>query len=328
MGFDELGKVNGYWLGGPATFSSGGIDPEPDAGDEVADPTVYRRALREGGELSVTEAGVVMIDFTGLDRVPTQAQLDKAPFDNPKYKASSIVGPRRVELLNAHQLCLISAIGFRGDEDDLWYQEPRPVSIPTLIQVSHGHRWRRVGVMGSKDYDAFLERKSRMFRTPVTVLDAAVDSFERLLTVERAARACHGLLHALDHYSHWRVDQALIMAWTTCEVMLDSMWEAHFTMAATRAGHKLNSPRRAKLKGQEFTSSIVLESLALAGLVGQELYDQLTRARAARNKWAHALDPVTPSAASDAILSGLHLVENVTGVDLDVPVIHSAPTLL
>jgi hypothetical protein len=126
MGTDDVERVNGYWLGGPTRFQFSG--PELSPGDSHSDRTVYRHALSTGGELWVTETGLVFMDFSGLDRILTQSEFNDGPFDdNRKYKAASIT-TRRVEFLNAHQLCLLSAIGYQGDEDDLWFQEPRPVS--------------------------------------------------------------------------------------------------------------------------------------------------------------------------------------------------------
>jgi hypothetical protein len=77
----------------------------------------------------------------------------------------------------------------------------------------------------------------------------------------------------------------------------------------------------------EFTSSIVSENLALVGIIGQELYDEIALARAARNRWAHGLEPVIERPAASAFFAGQTLVGLLTGCQLGVPIGLGAPRL-
>lgn len=74
--------------------------------------TAYRHPFRRGGEAVVTVTGAVLFDFGGLEPDdPTVKELAATLFSEwPRKAAASVVAPRRVELLNAHQLCLLDAI--------------------------------------------------------------------------------------------------------------------------------------------------------------------------------------------------------------------------
>jgi hypothetical protein len=103
---------------------------------------------------------------------------------------------------------------------------------------------------------------------PAKTIERSFATFEQILEVAIAPRACHCLLHAADHYRHWRFDQALTLAWAAVEALLADMWARHIEDTAVATGHVLSARRRRRLTGREFTSSVVSESLALAGLRG------------------------------------------------------------
>lgn len=332
MNLDKLLDVSGYWLGPPVWFGSARSEPLALPGIPGQHLCAYRRILENGVEVVVTQAGLVLMNFAQLPpEDPTSRQVAGAPFaDDPHLVAASLAAPRRVEILNAHQLCLLSAIGTRESEEDIWSPEPRPVSVPTLWT---GVTEDPVTIPSTevRAYFAFLTETSTVLRTmftfPPEVLDRSFTTFEGLLAVPIATRVCHGLLHAADHYRHWRFDQALILAWSGVEELLNIAWENHFTASAAAHGHKLNKERRDLLTGRDFSNAVVLESLALAGVLDPELYADLSQVRRARNRWAHGLDPVTANAASTAIGVGLQVLDLVTGVQLDVPFGLPSPNL-
>jgi hypothetical protein len=263
------------------------------------------------------------LDFDGLEPGdPTATQLAAAPFpDSPRTAAASVVAPRRVELLNAHQLCLLDAIGVRESDEDVWSPDPRPVSVPSMWT---GWSAERIGTSTHEfaAYVEFLHDTTPVLRTaftfPPEVLDRSFTTFEQILRVAVAPRACHCLLHAADQYRRWQFDQALMLAWAAVEALLAQLWIGHAEAAAQTAGHPLSADRRRKLEGREFTSSVISESLALGGIIDQALYNQIARVRAARNRWAHGLDPVTEPPAASAFFAGQTLVKLVTGCQLNV----------
>jgi hypothetical protein len=332
MAFDDLRSVSGYWLGPPVWFESPRPEPLAIPGLPEQSLTVYRRLLDRGGEAVVSTAGVVLFDFAGLEPDdPTAKELATSPFpDSPRTAAASVVAPRRVELLNAHQLCLLDAIGVLESDEDVWSPDPRPVGVRTLWT---GLSVEQVTIPNDEltTYLAFLRDTPPTLRRAFTfrgdTIDRSFTTYEQVLAVPVAPRACHCLLHAADHYHHWRFDQALMLAWAAAEALLAELWARYAEDAAQAAGHTLNSNRRRKLTGREFTSSVVSENLALAGIIDQELYDEIARVRAARNRWAHGLDPVTEQPAASAFFAGQTLVGLLTGCQLNVGIGLAAPNM-
>jgi hypothetical protein len=133
MASNDLDSVSGYWLG-PHSFGSPSSELLASSRMPWQGPTAHRHPLGRGGEAVVSETGVVLLDFSGLEPSdPTAKDLAAAPFsDWPRKAAASVVAPRRVELLNAHQLCLLDAISQLYSGGEGWSPNPRPVSVLTL----------------------------------------------------------------------------------------------------------------------------------------------------------------------------------------------------
>jgi hypothetical protein len=254
MAFGDLRSVSGYWLGPPVWFESPRPEPLAIPGLPEQSPTIYRRLLDRGGEAVVSTAGVVLFDFAGLEPDdPTAKELATSPFpDSPRTAAASVVAPRRVELLNAHQFCLLDAIGVLESDEDVWSPDPRPVGVRTLWT---GLSVEQITIPNNEltTYLAFLRDTPPTLRRAFTfrgdTLDRSFTTYEQVLAVPVAPRACHCLLHAADHYHHWRFDQALMLAWAAAEALLAELWAHYAEDAAQAAGHTLNSDRRRKLTG-------------------------------------------------------------------------------
>ncbi len=322
--------MSGYWLGPPCWFGSANPGGVEILGLPRDMRSVSRRTLRSGGDAAVTSNGVVLIDFTGLDGPePTQGEIDQSPFgDDKTMGAASVLAQRRVEKLNAHQLCLLTAIGTRESEDDFWSPQPRPVEVETLVHAQDDGTltappeiWRDVLEFATPTTNSIFQRS--LFNVPLDKVDRSFDMFEQLLGGPPvAARAGHLVLLAADHYRRWRFDQALMAAWTAAEALLAVLWERYVDDSAAspaRTGYVLNKKRRDRLHGADFTTSIVAEVLSLVGVIDQELFDQLSHARSARNRWVHGLAPVAHDAASSGVCSAERLLEMTTGVHLAAP---------
>jgi hypothetical protein len=332
--FGTIHSVSGYWLGPPVWFGS--PRPEPLSVPGLPDEALfaYRRLLAGGGEAVVAAAGIVLVDFDGLEGSgPSDKDLNARPFaHSPASAMASVVAPRRAEILNAHQLCLLDAIGIRESDEDVWSPDPRPVSVPTMWS---GWSADQIGVQRNDELGAFLKFlhdttpiARQLFTFPPEVLDQSFTTFETLLgTPVAAIRACHCLLLAADHYRHWRFDQALTLAWAASEAVFTQLWMDHAAGAANAAGYPLNSERRGRLRGPEFTASVVIESLAIAGIIDRTLHKDLTAIRGTRNRWVHGLEPVPESAAASAFMTGQALVGLLTDCHMTVPLTLAAPRL-
>lgn len=334
--FGTIYSVSGYWMGPPIWFGS--AHPEKLMLPGLPQPeqlSAYRRTFAAGGGANATESGLVFIDFTGLEPSDfSDKDLGNAPFPSQSrtLAVASLLAPRHVEMLNAHQLCLLDAIGARESKDDFWSPDPRPVTVATLWS---GQSDDRVGVQHQEEvaaYLRFVQKTSTFSRQAFTfsaeTLDQSFTTFEKILAApEVVIRACHCLLLADDHYRHWRFDQSLMLSWAASEALFTQLWIDHASAAADAAGHALNAKRRTKLVGADFTASIILEVLAIAGVIDRDLYNKLSAACAMRNKWVHGLESVPDSVAAEAFFAGQELVRLLTECDLDVPVTLISPRL-
>lgn len=102
---------------------------------------------------------------------------------------------------------------------------------------------------------------------------------------------------------------ALVTVWPVCEALVNRIWRRYIDGQSTTAGKPLTNKRRAKLTGRDYTASIIVEILMLAGLIPPALFDSLEHARQARNNWLHALKPVNSKQASNAIHAAVSMLE-------------------
>lgn len=222
---ESMGSLCGYWLGRPCWFGS----PNPGAVEIWGVPRdmrwVFERSLCSGGQAVVSSNGVVLIDFAGLDGPdPGQHEIEQTPFaPDGTLGVASVHALRRVEKLNAHQLCLLTAIGTQVSDADFWPPDPRPVEVETVIHGRNDGTW---SVAASEVFRAILEFATptsnstfqrSLCNVPLDKVGRSFDMFEQLLGCPPVAtRAAHLVLLAADHYRRWRFDQALIAAWTRC----------------------------------------------------------------------------------------------------------------
>lgn len=319
----------GYWLGPPCWFGPPNPEPLGIPGLPAEVLSAYRRVLASGGDAVVSHNGVVLIDFQGLDVDPTPSELAVAPFgDDPQRGMASVLARRRVEMLNAHQTSLLTAIGTRESEEDVWAPHPRPVNVRSLIRARDSDQvtvpppiLRELIEFSTPSQFSNVQRS--LFRVTPEQTDQAFDMFERLISAPPVAiSAPHLLLHAAHRYTRWEFDQALIAAWAAAEALLAHLWLQHVEASSDeskRHGYRLNKDRRRRLSGDEFTASVVGEVLALAGTIDQALYEHLAVARSARNRWVHGLRTVPSSAVESAVAAGESLLQLVSGVEVTLP---------
>ena len=101
------------------------------------------------------------------------------------------------------------------------------------------------------------------------------------------------------------------ISWAIVEALIHKRWTSHIAGAPG-----MNSDRRQKLTGRDYTASVKIEMLALAGRLTSEEYANAEVVRKARNKWMHELRPVTSSTANYAAGLAARLYQN----DFSIPV--------
>jgi hypothetical protein len=130
------------------------------------------------------------------------------------------------------------------------------------------------------------------------------------------------LFNASRRYAHHDFNSALILAWTVVERLLNVLWDKLLEEKRTQKGKpeetQINSERRQKLKGRDFTASIISEILSLDGRIPFDMYSKLQSIRKARNDWLHFMRPVESDDAAQAVDSAGELL--TLAADLSLPI--------
>ena len=102
------------------------------------------------------------------------------------------------------------------------------------------------------------------------------------------------LLQAFNLHEGGHFETSQIVAWGITERCLNQLWSTHITASndafSTDSSRPfINSDRRGKLNGRDFSASVISEILSLAGVIDFDTYDKLNRARRDRNNWLHKM---------------------------------------
>ncbi len=92
-----------------------------------------------------------------------------------------------------------------------------------------------------------------------------------------AIKAADLLLHATWHYEAHRFDQALLGAFPAAGAVLRELWGRHVDqrdveIRGANGEYRLTAERRRRLVGSEFTVNVLLETMALSGLLDEVSY--------------------------------------------------------
>lgn len=146
------------------------------------------------------------------------------------------------------------------------------------------------------------------------------------------------LLYAFELHDSGKYEASHISAWTIAERCLNQIWrscldeaERQYSDSAGDPMEKfINSVRRQRLTGRDFTASIVSEILSLNGLLPFEQYKLMCDVRQKRNDWLHKLGTIDRSDSAKAINLARFMLQHSNVLDIDIPfhVIGSVPIAL
>jgi len=108
------------------------------------------------------------------------------------------------------------------------------------------------------------------------------------------------------------------LSWAVCEKTINHLW-GEFLLgkrAECEEVVRINKKRTKKLKGRDFTASIVSEILELSDVLKTQLFHRVDDARKKRNAWLHSLDVIDDRDAASAMRAATGLFELATGVAL------------
>lgn len=299
-------------------------------GDEVC-----RTTLPGPLEAQVLREGRFVFDFSAW---PPGRALEAGPDGVDRdFDAAARVILRRVELMNAHLVCLYTAIARRQQ-----YHVGKMVLAPRdLISMrsmdeeggSFGEGW--VGALSMSRYPTTYALPPMadwrvMARYPVVEIETVAESFRILSAVlqhpgEQTLPLVALLAHSCKAFEDHDYSLCLVTAWTIAERLLWARWEEYLRANRTRevngeAVAFVNRDRMKKLlDGRDFTASVVSEILSLMDLLPYSLYRDLASVRGRRNAFLHGLGQVARQDAECAVRVAEEMLRLVTGIDMLVP---------
>jgi hypothetical protein len=332
------------WVGATpawATYPPNEAEADIDIGglrDEV-----YRSILSSGIRVRVLREGIFIFDFSSWE---PGCPLPSEPF--PGFETLASVALRRAAFMNAHLACLYTAIarlqtqasipmvvtpsdliGLNSFEDSSPSLNPGGTSDFSLLAALYV--LARFPSTYSPDILSSSSLRRLRFRVYAVEIETLKESF-RLLDTIIARRDSEHLLDMVDLYLRgWRAYQdhnyslCLMTMWTITEQLIQELWKRYIGDNRERdlGGDVVNfitgSRQKILTDSRSFTASVISEILSFTGRIPFELYQELTKARKARNDWVHDLNPVSHEAASGAAKVAEQMLRLVEDIDLEVP---------
>lgn len=291
-------------------------------GDEMV-----RRDLM-GGLLPcrVDRDGLVMFEFSDVAPQATLAGGEIADDDTR----------RRIEIINAHQACLLTAML----DIERRAKALQVISTPHLLFRARGLNLNEANftfpnlgdgrnAISARTYVSWDRFSNNILIRPgspisLQIVELSLDLLDDVLAQPEPVTGLVDLLYrASVAFVDYNFSLSLIQAWAVCEALLQEIWGAYVKeqREQTVDGKTINvigSNSVKRLTDSSDTSiAVVMDLLALQGLLPRDLHGELSQARKARNKWIHRLTSVDPYDAIAARQAASHLLSEVHNIKLE-----------
>lgn len=285
------------------------------ATEDELNETVFSMNLPRGLIVRFSRLGIASL--TATNGFPVHARLGDGPLRNSDLEAAMLERGRQVHLLNAFALCVhsvitagphgyIDATAVTGDsaailQFDRDGQHLIKVS-GRLRLVARDRRNVRVAHMGGYPTNVMSESAELLYQA--LLLEPDVIPLLALLNEAAAALRLHNFA------------AATIFAWSVCERVQGIVWRRYYIDALGPGG--LTSKRREILDGRDYSASVIISILELAGVYTTDFARALDLARKKRNDWIHRGDEPTQEDAGSAVDCALIALRQAFDLDLTV----------
>ena len=317
--------------------------PEPELVRSLNPPVhhaiVLKKKLRCGIEAWVQRDGMFLFDFKEFAVAP-QVTIPgfRKPNPNGPYRSpeATLIAEQKAEryavlraqIMNVHQACLATSeqvvrrrSAMMGFPVTSWNtHKALTLNTPPAYQddIENLHAFGH-NVLNNKDR---VPRAGPLPRRVIeldvidhslSLLDSVLEKNEATL-VQLVEAAYMSACRSVEK----RFGEALVLAWGVCEQLVSHEWSKLIDAKHPSAVDRMPRDRRKKLEGREYTASVMVEMLELAGYVDHELYRKLEIARKARNKWAHEMRAPTELEVSVAISAVERMLGESKGLQLQL----------
>lgn len=230
----------------------------------------------------------------------------------------------RASIINVHQVCLTTSerllksrsaqMGFPIDAQDT--QKGRSFSEAANYGGGHGDIHSLTRNIANMIY---VNSPDRPYPRRIVELDVVKHSLQMLDEILQKddpsiLYMITSLHSAARSYTGRKYGESVVVAWSVCEQMISSAWNA--LLDDEQLSERMPSHRRRKLNGRDYTASVITEFLEIMNVIDYETYNQLNSVRKARNDWAHQLKEPKAQHVHVAIDAAQKLLSKFKGVDM------------
>lgn len=327
-------RLPAIWVGEmPASGLVIGLNPQ------VHHQVVMKQTLKAGIEVWVQRDGMFLFDFSRYSLAP-QVIIPgfRKPNANGPYRRPVATEEAerqaeehailRAQIMNVHQACLTTAerivmrrSAMMGFPITSWssHKALTLTTSPSYYDDTENLHALGQNTLNNKDHvkrDAPLGR--RTIELPVIAYSLTLLDDILLRNDAGVIQVVEGAYMSACRSRERRYGESLVLAWGVCEQAVSREWGKMINSAGEDQRGRMPKERRDKLKGRDYTASIMIESLELLGRISHDLYRSLEISRKARNKWMHEMRVPKESEVSVAIRAMEQLLLSAWNINLQL----------
>lgn len=323
----------GFYLWPPVWIGTPPPEQGPDLTATLINAEAFSGNFACGVRLKVSKQGLFVFDFAQWE--PGSTALTKNPLENWREKVFA-----RMRFFNFFLACLYTpGLRLQKTTSPKLFIDYTTYAAAREFALNRGHLqcdYRQAWVMREAE-DLHLKFKPVCMSVEINVVREAVAMCDAVNadSLRDVATLAELILHAFYLHESGKYEASHIAAWTISERCIHEQWKRHLAELDNRQTTSetkkfINSERKQKLTGRDFTASIVSEFLSLSGLLPFEKYQLVSRVRQKRNDWLHKLDTIDREAAAEAIVLAQFLLCQTGVFDVAIPfhVIEAIPLAL
>ncbi len=325
-------RIPAVWIGDP---------PDPESVRTLNPPihhaVVLKRKLNCGIEVRVKRDGTFLFDFTSWClapqivipgyRIPNPGHPYRVPSETARAENKAEEhAVLRAQTINVHQACLATSekdvkqrtaeMGFPLTSWNTF----KAISFDAAVSYADDYEDIRAlarNVLNNKDQVPRAQPYPRRV-LELNVIEHSLTLLDRILSAEDKAliQMIEAVYLAACRCTEKRYGEALILAWGVCEQLLSSAWKVF--LDDIKAADRLRKKRKDKLKGRDYTISVMTEILEMNDRIDHDLYLSLEDVRKSRNNWAHQMIVPTADHVGKAIEAAESLFLQVKGIHVSV----------
>ena len=285
--------------------------------------TVYEESFDSGLTVRISRDGLVLLRFLNVPGYLEAPEVMSKPKSPQQDNANAHIKFRApyAEAMNAFLACLSGTLK----------RTEYPLNLGHIAtnQVQEAKNDFSLGVTRSIKTGNHIEARfpygyhfpphgdSRNFRTNLIELDTLKSAAANLNLLvreksETAIKLAAMFTLSVSSYEEHDFSRSLITSWAIIENILNSLWKA----LMRESNPPIQGKRKEKWNGSNFTISIKIEMLSMAGMLSEAEYGLVDKARVDRNNWIHALADVTFNSAHSSCFAASVLFQRVYNVPL------------